>query len=782
MRTTGDIDIDNAQLVSESRGGRNSGDITLTSTEGNIFFRDTSGVGAPGAFVTTQTSALSTGTAGNITLKALQGDILVADTSLLFTSVNGSSMVPGGGGIEFAANNLTGDSAFIQIDNFLSVVPGNITVNVSDHVNLSGGSSIQTTTRGPARSSDLNITAHDVLLNEGSFLSTETFGAGDAGTLNIFAENLQLSNGAQLRSRSARLDRQINGQFIIPSGSGGTINIQGPEGAAGLVKIEGVGSEITTDTQGTGDGGSINILAENLQLTDGGQLSSGSSIGFTPPEQDPFIPTGSSGTINIGNGNPVALVEIEGTGTGIFTDTAGTGDAGSIIVNAVDLTMKAGAEISSSSTRDAADAGDGGLVNINANNSIALNASTVSTSAAQGQGGNIEITAGQFLQLTNATTVSAESAGAGNSGTVRLTTHNGNFQSNNSMVSTSAQVAEGGAINISAGKNVKLMNTTTVRAESSDEGNSGAVTIEASGGNFESDNSTVSTSSQNAKGGDIAISAGQNVKLMNRSSVRAESAGAAQEDRGGNINIKGGKDVDLDDSTISAESSGLGNAGDITVTAGNAIQMFNSTISTEAADASGGNIKLTSSFLQFLTNSRITSSVKGGPGTEGGNIDLDPSFIIVQSSEIRANAFEGNGGNITLTATDAIFVSSDSIIDASSELGTSGEVKFNSPIVVLAEVVAPLPKNFVIPQSLFSQRCAAQVGGQYSSFTQGAPVGLPPAPGGFLPSPLMFNIPPNSPSTGGMTQTATLPQIRLGLDLGLNFSTISLLPEHGCAA
>jgi large exoprotein involved in heme utilization and adhesion len=514
--------------------------------------------------------------------------------------------------------------------------------------------------------------------------------------------------------------------------------------------IEGADSGFFTDTVGTGNAGNINILAENLQLTDGGQLSSGTSIGVFPPWATPFIPTGSGGTINIGVESPVQSLVIEGADSAFFTDTVGTGDAGSIFVNAIDLTMEAGAEISSSSTRDASDAGNAGTVEINASNSIALSATSFTTSAVQGEGGDIAITAGQDLQLTNQTTVSAESSGAGDSGTVTLTANNGNFQSNNSTVSTSAQQAQGGDIAISAGQNLELMNNSTILAESSGAGNSGTVMLEARGGNFQSDNSTVSTTAQQAKGGDIAITAGNDVELNNNT-------------------------------LVSAQSFGPGNAGDVTLTSGNDIQMSNSTISTEAAEASGGNIKLSAPNIIQLTDSRIESSVLGGQATEGGNIDLDPVFIIVQNSEILANAIAGNGGNITLTATGAVFIDGNSVLDASSETGISGTVTVNSPVAALAEVVAALPKNFVIPKTLFADACAAQAGGQFSSFTQGAPAAVPPAPGGFLSSPLMLNNLTTPPSTGGTIQGSTLAQSRLGLDLSLDFSSIPLLPTSGCA-
>ena len=765
LRTTDDIDLDNGALITlAGPGSGSSGNVELTSTEGNIFLRDTSM--SFGSTVTSQ-AIFSNGNAGNITVNAPQGDIVITDRTAITTRVQGGG-VTGSGGIQFMANNLEMDNARVQIDNFLPFAPGDITVNVSNRLSLDGNSITQTTTRGPARSSDLNITAKDIFLTEGSSLSTETFGPGSGGELNVVVDNLQLTNGAQLRSSSTRLDRPNQmGEFIVPSGSGGTINVQGLEGPTDLVMVDGAGSAILTDAEGTGNAGNINISTEQLQLTNGGQLSSGSSIGFTPPGEQPFVPTGSGGTINLGLENQPASVEIDGAGSGIFTDTVGSGNAGSINVNAIDLTMSAGAEISSRSLRQETDAGGGGSIQIHATNSINLSATTIATSVEGGSnpGGNILITTGQNMQLTNNTTVTAESSGLGNSGTLMLNATDGNFQSVDSTVSTSAQQAEGGSIEITAGQNFQLTNDSTVLAESSGAGNSGSVTLTATGGNFQSVDSTVSTSAQQAEGGDITITAGQNVQLVN-------------------------------DTTVSAESFGPGDAGDVTVTSGNNIQMVNSAIRTNAAAADGGNIKLTAPNQIQLINSQITSSVGGGPTTTGGNINIDPLFIFLQNSQILANAFQGAGGNITLTATNGIFIGSSSIVDASSALGISGLVVFNGAVVALAETVTQLPQNIVKIASLFAERCAAQKGGQFSSFVQGGSDGLPPAPGGFLTSPLMFTNPGAQPSSalptpGQAAFVFSLPQLRLGLDhvigspddhLDFGFRAMNLLPEPGCAA
>ena len=420
--------------------------------------------------------------------------------------------------------------------------------------------------------------------------------------------------------------------------------------------------------------------------------------------------------------------------------------------------------------------GRGGTITVDASENISISGTlddgtpggvfsrTIGSDPDSGNGGDISLATEQNFSLSNGAAISANSTGPGNSGTVTITA-DGNVQASNGTVSTSATEALGGDISITAGQNFQLTNDSTVLAESDGPGNSGAVTLTATGGNFQSVDSSVSTSSQQAEGGDIAITAGQNVQLVNNT-------------------------------TLSAESFGLGDAGDVTVTSGNNIQMVNSLITTQAAQASGGNIKLTAPNIIQLVNSQIISSVFGGPMTSGGNINLDPLFIILQNSQILANAVQGQGGNINLTATNGILIGSSSIVDASSALGISGTVVFNGAVVALAETVTQLPQNIVKIASLFAERCAAQKGGQFSSFVQGGSDGLPPAPGGFLTSPLMFTNPgvqssSDLPSSGQATFVSSLPQVRLGLDhvigspdghLDFGFRAMNLLPELGCAA
>jgi len=219
---------------------------------------------------------------------------------------------------------------------------------------------------------------------------------------------------------------------------------------------------------------------------------------------------------------------------------------------------------------------------------------------------------------------------------------------------------------------------------------------------FQSDNSTVSTAAEQAEGGAVAIEAGR-IQLRNGSRVSARSAGA-------------------------------GNAGRLTLAATDSFLSENSTITTEAAQADGGNIQVTAPSLVRLRNSEITATVGGGSETVGGNITIDPESVVLENSQIRANAFAGRGGKIQITA--GVFLADPaSQVSASSALGINGVVDIRAPIADLSGTVTPLPQQFAQTAVLLRDRCAARLQeGTVSSLVERGRDGVPANPDGVLPS------------------------------------------------
>ena len=666
-----------------------AGNINLTSTQGNIS-------------LTGQTFVTSTGNAGVITLNAPHGDILV-DSSIVNTQITGTGALgANSGGIQVTANNLTMRNTLkivpgptIEGDNFVNpAVPGNISVTLAGNLSMDSGSVMQTVSRGPAAAAaDLNIRAHDVMItgtnvaNNQVFntqLNTQTISSGKGGQLNIVADSLELTSGGQLKSGSIIGRNPFNGQPTVPTGPGGTINIQGPTGPTTSVLIDGAGSGIFTNSQGSGTGGNTNITAQsltiqnggvisaqangsgpggqvnistdNLELATGGQLTSGSVIGINGVTRQPLLPpSGTGGEITIqGLTGPSGSVLIDGGSSGIFSNAVGTGAAGNTNISAQSLTIQNGGTITASTSGTASSA-SGGTITVKAD-TVTLNTGGTMTAASTGPGASGEV----IVQgpASPAQSILIDGLGSG----IFTDTH-----------STGA----GGDIHLSS-NSVTLQNGGTLSA-------------------------TTSGTSPSAIGGSISVNATDGVTMTN-----------------------GG--------LITASSTGPGNAGNIFINAGQQLQMNGSSITTEAAQASGGNINIQAVDQVRLVNSTISTSVLGGTGS-GGNITIDPNSVILQNSQVIAKAIQGAGGNITIV-TPLFLADQTSIVDASSEFGLSGTVNIQNPTSNLAGSIASLPSSLRQVQSLQTGRCAALHREGSSSFIVAGRETIPTEPGGWEVSPM----------------------------------------------
>ena len=184
-------------------------------------------------------------------------------------------------------------------------------------------------------------------------------------------------------------------------------------------------------------------------------------------------------------------------------------------------------------------------------------------------------------------------------------------------------------------------------------------------------------------------------------------------------------------SSIASRSTLLGVAGEIVLDAGSELQMTDSTITTEALLADGGNITIRAIQLINMLRSHITTAVGSGLGN-GGNITIDPQFLVLNQSSIIANAFGGNGGNINITA-GQLLMSPDSVISASSQLGVSGTIVISSPPVDVSGSLAELPVSYLDAAALLTNPCAARLAGKASSLVLAGRGGVPFTGDGYLP-------------------------------------------------
>ena len=194
---------------------------------------------------------------------------------------------------------------------------------------------------------------------------------------------------------------------------------------------------------------------------------------------------------------------------------------------------------------------------------------------------------------------------------------------------------------------------------------------------------------------------------------------------------------DLGTGILTFDPDATGTAGNIEVTARSIFLDNQGKIIAQTDSTEGGNITLQVSDLLLMRHNSQISATAGTAqaGGNGGNITINAPLIVAvpqENSDITANAYFGNGGNVQIT-TQSIFglqfrprVTSSSDITASSEFGVDGIVEINGPNIDPARGLANLPTETAPPEVLrVCQPGASQAPVQFVSTGRG---GKPPSP------------------------------------------------------
>jgi large exoprotein involved in heme utilization and adhesion len=312
------------------------------------------------------------------------------------------------------------------------------------------------------------------------------------------------------------------------------------------------------------------------------------------------------------------------------------------------------------------------------------------------------------------------------------------------LISTQSQspTENAGRIEITT-PSLTIMDGAKVESNSFSAGRGGDVVINvqnltmSAGGQIKTSSQPFFVSPEVPRGaGDIHVNATDTIALSGGDTgLFSETSGAGH---GGNIALTAGQSVTIrGNASISSSSTGPGNAGNISINAGQQFDMRDSSVTAKAELASGGNIDIRAVDRVRLVNSEISSSVQGGASTAGGNITIDPNVVVLQNSQVVAQAVQGAGGNITIF-TPLYLADSSSLVSASSQLGVNGTVTIQSPTSNVSGSLGPLTSKPSQAQALLTQRCAALASGQASSFIVAGREQLPSDPEGWLSSPLAF--------------------------------------------
>jgi len=755
INVTGNVSISHTDvpaLTARTTGTGNAGEIKISSNSLDVtsIFSE-----ATFFFPTIDTHTSGAGNAGNVSINT--GNLTVTGDpsgASFFIDSGTSGPTPGhGGNVSITAKTIDFETTGINTGNLFAFfldqggagTAGNVTINaekfqmnfsqiVTDSndfvtpVGTSGditiaarevdlfGSGLSTTAYD--HSGNIRITADQFIATESQIQAITTFRTG--GEIRITGKVIEFREGSNIAS-STMADGDA-GPIIISASDHVAFLESSPGGRPG-----GIFNNAFGDRGSLGNAGDVVITTPNLQLTGGTRINTTTAS------------SGRGGNVTI-NADSISMsgensgFEVEplfnlGTtqSSGIFTSTIGgkcigpCGNAGNISITTGSLTMGRGAQINSGTSSS----GQGGNITITAANTIGMSGTlttgqpggiqsrSIGASPDVGDGGNISLTAGQSVTITDGASVSASTAGPGNAGNI--------------LVKANDVTLNGGG---------------TITAASTGAGNAGTVTIQginspANSFLVEGTGSGIFTNTEDTgTGGNILVNA-DTVTISNGGTLSAKTSGTASSAVGGTITVEAPNSVTMTNgATITASSTGTGSTGNIQINAGNHLAMTNSSITTEANQSSGGAIKITTTpnGTVQLTNSTISASVLDGTGG-GGSVNIDPQFVILQNSQILANAVFGSGGNISIT-TNLLLPDTASVISASSQFGRQGTISIQSPISPASGKIVPLSQKPLIATTLLSQPCAALAHGNLSSFTVVGRDSLPAEPGGWVSSPL----------------------------------------------
>jgi large exoprotein involved in heme utilization and adhesion len=615
---------------------------------------------------------------------------------------------------------------------------------------------------------DINVTGDMSLANELSpALTARTDGTGDAGTINIQSGNLEAITSSS-ESLIALIDTHTSG-----TGTAGNVAIDTGNGNLHATNFN---FFIDTGSAGTGHGGAVGIVGTNI-LIEGPAIATGNFRFGQLLEQDV---TGSAGNLSM-----KATESLEVTASTISTE-AGHAMAGDITLNAHDILIQEGSQVALSGdfgsatikvTADHLRVDDVSSINnvtvVDPGGEITINARIVematggviqTATIGDGPAGNINITATERFTLNDQGNVSDRPTGLLSTMTTDQMEIFGGAQINTSTRSsgdagdisiTAQSVTISGERSFETPDTVAQIGSTRAsgiytRTVGSDFclgpcGTAGNVAITAGSLNLDSGGTINSGTTNNGDGRTITINATNIINISGTmtdgtpSGIYSRTVGQASDAGvGGNIALTADQSVTISDgASVSASSTGPGNAGNISIDAGQQFDMQSSSITTQATQASGGNIDIRAVDRVRLVNSVVSSSVQGDASTAGGNITIDPNVVVLQNSQVIAQAAQGAGGNITIF-TPLFLTDSTSLVSASSQFGVNGTVTIQNPTSNLSGSLGPLASKPSQAQSLLTQRCAALVNGQASSFVVAGREQLPSDPGGWLTSPLAF--------------------------------------------
>ena len=680
---------------------------------GGLVSLDGAGVGALGGRV----ELAAVGGSGIVGLSVNNNDLrlsvpdtlLRADVSL----TNGAFVdvtAAGGGTIAVNSRNLAllgGSSLLAGIGRGLGSPDskaGDIEINATGEINVEGTSEIASDVLegGVGQGGNVDITAGSLFVANGAQLSANTRGRGDAGSVTIRATDTVSFDGVGSDGFFSGAFSDVKSRAV---GNGGSINI-----TTGSLFITN-GAQLLVSTTGQGNAGKVTITARDMVALDA-------------------TPSGVFSRVNVGaqgRGGDIDIVTRSlrvTSGAQLVATTSGLGNAGNVMIQATDTVSFDGED------RFGFPSGIFSRVN----------------PRGEGKGGDIDITTGS-LRVTHGALLTTATRGQGDAGNLRINARdfvsfdgvdsNGFPSAALSTVSPGA-VGKGGDIDITT-RSLSVTNSAQINSSTLGQGNAGNIRVLANTFDASNGGQLLASTASNKDAGNIALLVSDQVTLSSNGSGILANTTPSSTGNGGSIFIDPRTLIIQDGARIAVDSQGTGKGGDIQIQSGELILDNRASISAETASNIGGDIKLQVSDYILMRNRSLINARAFNNGS-GGNIDINAGFVVAvpkENSDIIADAFEGPGGRISITAQgifglefrDPLTPLSD--INASSQFGVDGVVEINTPGVDPSRGLAQLPTNLVDPSTQLAQSCpgtGGATGSKLSKFVVTGSGGLPSSP------------------------------------------------------
>jgi len=484
-------------------------------------------------------------------------------------------------------------------------------------------------------------------------------GAGDMIIGDIFASGEPFATGIGSRAWDA--------------GDGGNIEV-----TADNLTVTNWGS-ISTFTQGEGDGGNITLdIRGDLKILDNGLI-------YTNGDNYWLIDPGDTGDLSITAGN--ILLAGSGDTTGLFCQASG-GNSGDFFISTGDLRIEGAAEISNSTFSF----GEGGLLNIEAD-SIHISGSPFystgifSNTWGSGQGGDLNISSG-FVELDSRASIESGTIDGGWAGSGTGNAGNLSIETETLVLRNGSFITAGGLMGAGGDSGHVSIVATDILIEG----------FESSPNPFSSDATGIFNSNIDGKCGDISIDT-ETLTLNQRGTVSTQSMCAGV---GGDIFIDFiGMEV-LDGSTIAAGTSGSGAGGSIELAGGHLMlsgvndqpftditgktNLASSSISSQATGALGGeagDLTIHVDKIEILDGAQLTTTTFG-PGN-GGNIEVTAEEILLSGRNADLAAFHGETGEDTPIGGSAIYTNTDCSRLGDLAIGDAGDISLSAKNIVIED-------------------------------------------------------------------------------------------------